>query len=174
MQATPSKLVMEKASLDALPAIELPPGYSLRHFRSGDEAVWEHIIARSFARNVPFEAKIGGFPYFQEERVQFICLGNEPVATATAWESEESGDDRGYLHMVGALPEYTGLGLGYAATLAALYRMRSEGRSRAILETDDFRLAAIKVYWQLGFRPIYLDESHEMRWTPILKLIGVH
>lgn len=167
------KLAMHKASLDDLPALELLPGFSLRHFMPGDEAVWEHIIQRSFERSVAFEAKIGGCSYFQEERVQFICQRNEPVATATAWETEETGDDAGYLHMVGALPEYAGQGLGRAATLAALLRMRSESRKSAILETDDFRLAAIKVYWRLGFRPTYHDETHHQRWTRILKLIAV-
>ncbi|TXK84442.1 N-acetyltransferase [Paenibacillus sp. N3.4] len=173
MNAPLSKLVMHKASLADLPALALLPGYSLRHFIPGDEAIWEHIIHRSFERSIAFEAKIGGYPYFQEERVQFICSGSEPVATATAWETEETGDEAGYLHMVGALPEYAGQGLGRAATLAALHRMRSERRKSALLETDDFRLSAIKVYWKLGFRPVYLDESHEQRWTHILRLIAV-
>ncbi|UKS23825.1 GNAT family N-acetyltransferase [Paenibacillus sp. HWE-109] len=166
-----SKLFMHKESLADLSALELLPGYSLRHFKPGDEAVWEHIIERSFEKRITFEEKIGGSPYFQIERVQFICRGSEPVATATAWEREETGEDSGYLHMVGALPEYAGQGLGRAVTLAALHKMRSEYRSSATLKTDDFRLAAIQVYWRLGFRPTYLGEDHEKRWTHIMGLI---
>nr|WP_275901681.1 GNAT family N-acetyltransferase [Paenibacillus sp. SYP-B3998] len=163
---------MLKADLDNLPDLELPRGYSLRHFELSDTAVWEHIIQLSFQRSIAFQAKIGGLPYYQAERVLFICFGMQPVATATAWETElMPGSQVGYLHMVGALPEFAGRGLGYAATLAALHRMQAEHRTEAVLETDDFRLPAIRVYWKLGFRPLYRDESHDHRWEHILKLI---
>lgn len=166
-----SKLVMHKAELADLPVLYLPSGYSLRHLMPSDVAAWEHIIRLSFQKNIAFQDKIGSLPYYQAERVLFICFGLQPVATATAWETEQTGSQIGYLHMVGVLPEYTGRGLGCAAVIAALHRMHTERKTEAVLETDDFRLPAIRLYWKLGFRPLYKDESHNPRWEHILRLI---
>ncbi|AZS17868.1 GNAT family N-acetyltransferase [Paenibacillus lutimineralis] len=162
-----SKLVMRRDSLTDLPQLKIPEGYSLRSFQPSDVTEWENVIRISFAREIAFGDKIGFQPPFQPEKILFLCHQDMIVATAVAWEKEDSDPRCGYLHMVGALPGYSGQGLGYTIVLAALHRMREEGKRQAVLETDDFRLAAIRVYYKLGFLPVLLDRDHRDRWAII-------
>ena len=41
-----------------------------------------------------------------------------------------------------------------------------------MLDTDDFRLPAIKNYLNLGFVPVYVGENHGERWRIIFKKLG--
>jgi mycothiol synthase len=50
--------------------------------------------------------------------------------------------------------------------------MRCEGRRRAELRTDDFRVAAIKTYLKLGFEPLLVAENQRRRWRDVLAAIG--
>lgn len=162
-----SKLVMKKDTLADLPQLDIPEGYSLRSFQSGDVTEWEHVIRISFAREIAFGDKIGFQPPFLPEKILFLCYQGLAVATAVAWEKEDRDIDCGYLHMVGALPGHSGKGLGYTIALAALHRMRDEGKQAALLETDDFRLPAIEIYLRLGFVPLSMEDGHSGRWEKV-------
>jgi len=164
-----SKLIMKKEILSDLPEFHCPIGYRFRHFQAGDERNWEDLIRHSFTREVKFADKIGDHVPCYADRVLFICRGEQPVATATAWETGSGDNNDWYLHMVGVLPEYSGKGLGFAATLAALHKIREASGEAAYLETDDFRLPAIRIYLKLGFQPVYIDDSHPGRWKQILQ-----
>lgn len=164
-----SKLVMKKEILSDLPVFHCPTGYRMRHFEQDDERNWEELIRHSFTREVKFAHKISDHVPFYYDRLLFICRGDQPVATATAWEAGSEDDKNWYLHMVGVLPEYSGKGLGYAVSLAVLHKIRESGGTVACLETDDFRLPAIRIYLKLGFQPVYLDDSHPGRWERILQ-----
>lgn len=166
-----SKLVMKKEILSDLPVFHCPAGYQLRHFEPDDERNWEDLIRHSFTREVKFADKISDHVPFYSDRLLFICRGDQPVATATAWESGSEDNKNWYLHMVGVLPEYSGKGLGYAVSLAVLHKIRESGGTAACLETDDFRLPAIRIYLKLGFQPVYLDESHPGRWERIQQML---
>ncbi|SHE36419.1 mycothiol synthase [Caldanaerobius fijiensis DSM 17918] len=165
------QLVMERKTLADLPQIKLPTGYSLRHFRAGDEAAWENIINDSFKMESNFKKMMADDESFKPERVLFICFDDIPVATASAWHRPKFGNDVGYLHMVGVLSTHTGKGLGLQVSLAALHRMASEGKISAVLETDDFRIPAIKTYLKLGFKPVIVHENQVQRWENIFKII---
>ncbi|NLO81805.1 MAG: GNAT family N-acetyltransferase [Clostridiales bacterium] len=168
---TSPQLVMFLDSLHNLPALNIPEDYQLRSFCPGDEKEWENIINASFNTQSDFERDIMSKEYFKPERVKFICWRNKPIATATAWESKDFGKETGYLHMVGILPEHSGKRLGYQVCLAALHHMALEGKSSAVLHTDDFRLPAIKTYWNLGFKPMLVHENQVRRWYEVsLKL----
>jgi len=162
------QLVMKHEDLFALPAFVCPPGFHIRSYQPGDEQHWERLIAASFGWERDFQASIGSHPYFRPERVIFIFFGDQPAATATAWFQEHREEEYGYLHMVGAHPDYAGSGLGYAVSLAALLQMRKEGKRKAVLQTDDFRIAAIKTYLKLAFQPVNEHENHEERWRIVL------
>ncbi|MFF2019790.1 GNAT family N-acetyltransferase [Paenibacillus sp. NPDC058177] len=164
-----SKLIMQKKTLDDLPPFLCPTGFRMMHYQHGDERNWEDLIRHSFTRDVKFADKIGDVVPLYSDRLLFLCKGDQPVATATAWETASHS---WYLHMVGVLPEYSGRGLGFAASLAALHKMREEGGGTAYLETDDFRLPAIQIYRKLGFTPVHMDESHPGRWERILQQLG--
>ncbi|MCC7017859.1 MAG: GNAT family N-acetyltransferase, partial [Rhodospirillales bacterium] len=134
----------------ALPALSLPEGYRLRGYRPGDAPAWELIIRETFATEPRFDPMMRRDPGFRPERVLFLFHGDEPAATASAYCRPQHGLGVGYLHMVGVRPRHNGKGLGYQISLACLLQMLHEGRRAALLQTDDYRIPAIKTYLKLG------------------------
>ncbi|NLE60550.1 MAG: GNAT family N-acetyltransferase [Planctomycetes bacterium] len=167
------QLLMRRVHLRDLPAIVLPPGYALRHFRPGDEPAWEKIIEETFqTTNYVFDAAMKANACFRPERVWFITQDDQPVATASAWQEPRFGPLIGALHMVGVRPGHQGRQLGYWVSLAALHRFVVEGRIEAALQTDDFRLAAVKTYLRMGFEPVLVNENQRDRWRTIFTAIS--
>jgi mycothiol synthase len=56
-------------------------------------------------------------------------------------------------------------------SLAALHEFVRLSCADAVLETDDFRVPAIKVYLSLGFRPEYRHATHEPRWAALAPML---
>jgi mycothiol synthase len=169
----PTQLIMVKDDLSMLPCIALPDGFYTRSYHPGDEAAWEQIIAESFQKQIDFYQRMRSDIEFMPERIQFICTReNLPVATSSAWYKSRWNQHTGYMHMVGVLPKFSGRGLGYSVSLAALERMVVEGRTKAVLQTDDFRIPAIVTYLKLGFCPLFHAEDHVSRWSAICNKLG--
>ena len=166
---------MVRPDLLGLQEPRLPEGYALRHFRPGDGPHWSAVYAEAFGREYTpelFEKIMQSDPAFRPERVWFVTQADLPVATASAYERPAFLPGASMIHYVATRPAHAGKRLGHAATLAALHHMVAEGWKAAWLSTDDFRLAAIKVYLDLGFRPLVGDESHRSRWPAVFAKLG--
>jgi mycothiol synthase len=165
------QLELVRKDLEGLPELRLPDGYTLRHFRPGDESAWGEIMTRAFS---PFwnEDRFRRLflPHFgfAPERVVFVCHQDRPVGSASAFQWPGLGRTRGYLHMVGVLEEHCGQGLGYWLTVACLSRFREAGFTSAMLQTESFRLPAIKHYLRLGFEPALVTEGQREVWRGVL------
>ncbi|MCZ7647591.1 MAG: GNAT family N-acetyltransferase [Planctomycetota bacterium] len=169
------QLFMLRPALDGLPALDLPAGCTLRTFRKGDQGAWNAMMDAAFERKpgtTDFEKAMRADPEFRPERVQIIERAGEVVATASAWFNARYGPHAGYVHWVGTHPAHRGLKLGHWASVAALQHMKREGRRVAVLHTDDFRLAALKIYLALGFGPCVHHESHRARWPKVLAALS--
>ena len=170
------QLCMIRENSDDLPSLNLPDGYSERCYQEGDAAAWCDIIAQSFENQrtlESFQKDMLDHPAFKNERIRFVCDPDEkPCATASAYRMEEHGLENGYVHMVGILPSQAGKKLGFAASLAVLQQFAREGCEKIILNTDDFRLAAVKTYLRLGFLPKIVDDNQYQRWLGIYKKIS--
>jgi len=154
---------------EPLPLLNLPVGVCLFPFGEDGPAVWEHIVNTAFGSAFVFDTKMRAEPAFRPERIIFLAQNDKPVAVAAAWQRDKWPPGTGYLHYVGVLPEAQGQALGYWVSLAALHQMRREGNACAVLETHDFRLAAIKTYLRLGFVPdTTTHESYAQRWAEIM------
>jgi len=94
----------------------------------------------------------------------------KPAATATAQIDDKH--ENCMLHMVSALPEYKGKGLGHAVCAKVLEHMHNEGITEMRLSTDDWRVPAIVIYLRLGFVPEFIDETMEERWDKIMAGLG--
>lgn len=164
---------MRLATLDGLPPITLPAGFAIRTSQDGDGTHWARIIRESFADDsfdeARFQSMMVAHPAYRPERIFLVCAPDGlPCGTASAYRQEEFGLDTGYLHYVGVTPAYTGRRLGAAVSLAALNQFRAEGLQSAVLQTDDFRLPAIKTYLKLGFEPMIAHPNQPARWESIL------
>ena len=75
--------------------------------------------------------------------------------------------------MVAALPEARGLGLGGLLTQHVLDFFLARGVDYITLDTDDFRLPAIKTYLRLGFIPVLSEYGAEQLWRDIFVKTGL-
>ncbi|HOZ48098.1 MAG TPA: GNAT family N-acetyltransferase [Candidatus Hydrogenedentes bacterium] len=169
-----SQLRMEKVNLDDVPEIPIPEGYTLRAFEPGEEAALGRVYAASNLGTETAEAvqrNILGHPCYVPGRVLVVEHGGELVGTAAAWVKAEA-PEAGYLHMVGLLPEHRGKRLGAILTVAAIRYSRREGFARHILDTDDWREPAIRLYVGLGYDAVYTDETHPGRWQALAEKLG--
>jgi len=165
-------MVWPQQRLGRPPDGSLPEGYTLRTFRPGDAA--EHIRLMHSA----------GFVSWNEEQLAGAmdkCLPNgffvvehntsgpfdrlragRLVATAMAHHQplphHPCGGELGW---VAGDHEHKGKGLGYAVCAAATRRLIEIGYRNIYLRTDDFRLAAIKVYLKLGYVPFLFAPDME-------------
>lgn len=168
------QLHMFRPDLDNLPPVEVPGGYELRTYRPGDEAIWGQIMDVCLPlpsgqwRPDLVRERLTSLPQFDPEGLFFATWHWLPVGTATAWRVRPEEQEIGYVHMVGVLPDHRGRRLGYVASLATLHRFRERGLRAAMLDTDDFRLSAIRAYLDLGFQPEQRHPSHPERWAVIL------
>ena len=177
MSAPKRQLKMRRPDLLDLPALVISPGYALRTWLPGDEQAWADIMNTGIGEGWTVDLvreKFSTLPQFTPDAVFFATRDGQPVGTATAWRVPESETRQGYVHMVCVLPEHRGHNLGYLTTLATLHWFKQHGFSHAILETDDFRLPAIKAYLRLGFAPVIEPGDDEMRqrWDRIMRALS--
>ena len=90
------------------------------------------------------------------------------VATASERLLPDRYPDAGYLHWVASAPTARGAGLGSLVTRACLAGFAERGPSRAVLETEDFRVPAVRTYLRLGFVPESRDDDERHRWSALL------
>jgi mycothiol synthase len=174
------QLRMLRPHLDDLPALTVPAGYRLRTFQPGDERAWAEIMEAS--SGLGREWTVEKVRERMVEREQFDPRGlffvtcdaesNRPVASATAWRKSAEEQVMGNVHMVCALDDHRGKGLGRLVSLAVLHHLRQRGFRAADLSSDDWRVPAIRTYLGLGFVPVYLTDAerfddHEARWSAI-------
>jgi mycothiol synthase len=166
---------MWRPNLNKIPDMQLPSGFSLRSFNSGDEEQWVNIINDSYDRHYSvsdFNAIMIDTPSYRPERILFVCdQSGLPCATASAYRKIGLPDTVGMVHYVGRLRDFSGRKLGLSVTIAAIHQFKKEGCSSCILSTDDFRIPAIKLYLDLGFKPLIVHVNQAKRWSDIFDLL---
>lgn len=167
------QLRMVRPNLDDLPELELPIGYAMRSYLEGDEEHWARIISDSFGGRKrtaqDTRDQITEMDVFLPEGFYLATYCGIPVGTACAWRDSVDEKEVGNVHMVGVVAEHTGHKLGKWVSLAVLRYLRDNGFKCAKLDTDDFRIPAVKTYLNLGFIPVYIADGQPDRWQNILK-----
>ena len=167
-----SNLLMRRSSLRDLPSPPaLPTGYELREYHPDDLDATAAMMRRAFEDEswTPqrFTEALVGAPDVVKTYV--VCDQNGlPVATASARLMPEQFPHSGYVHWVAVDPTHRGQQLGAVVTLAVLQEFVRQGCTDAVLETQDERLPAIRIYRKLGFEPEHSDVSHPERWAQVL------
>ena len=174
------QLMMEALIAERAAERPLPEGYTYEGFDGSerDIADWKRITMEppALARDLEscYRKSIEDYPDCVPMRdVHFISnASGERVATIT---TITHADGSGYVHMVKALESERGKGLGHSMARYALRIFAERGVERAVLTTDDFRIAAIKTYLDAGFRPVIMeDPASDMnsRWDAVLAKLG--
>lgn len=146
---------MYRPDLNRLPEMPaLPSGYALRLLRENEDEALRDLLQRAFPElawtQKMLEEELRRHP--NVDRTFIIDYAGVPVATATALLEPETNPGAGVLHWVAAHPDHRGKRLGYCVSLAVLHRFVTMGCTRAKLNTDAYRLAAIQTYVHLGFQ----------------------
>ena len=165
-----SQLQMLRPNLVGLREVILPHGYQIRTYRPGDEEAWAEIVKASLGSGWDAERcrrELTERPQFRPDGLFFAICKGKPIGTTCAWTQSPDETQVGYVHMVGVVPEHQGKRLGYALCLSVLRFFKDKGFQRVILNTDDFRLPAIKTYLNLGFEPEHTDNDHKARWDAV-------
>ena len=177
VDAPVTQLEMLRDRLDDLPTTIIPEGYALRSYQEGDALAWCEIMEGNVGRNwteEKFHQKMTSDPRFHAEGLFFATHHDQPVASACAWRMGIEEKIIGSVHMVGALSDHRGLGLGHLVNTAVLLKLKEQGFGKAHLKTDDWRLAAINSYLKARFQPLNTHISHAERWEVILENIAAY
>ena len=144
-------------TLDDLPEVILPTGYTLRPMADDERWAYVQVMNRSNmageADDAWFERTFAADTAYEPAYLQLVWKGEQPVAAAGAWHDTIDDELWGMIHWVGVDRDERGKGLGKAVTAAALRVLRERGFTRAFLGTHDWRLPAIAAYRRLGLEP---------------------
>ncbi len=164
------QMLWPEERLGTPPHVSVAAGYSLRTFRDGEMAAYLEL------------AHAAGFDRFDEESVSEYMTRNLPGGffvvehdasgeLAASAMAQHSPDGRhpagGALGWVMGQPAHSGKGLGLTVCAAATARLLSAGYRRIYLKTDDWRLAALKTYFKLGYVPFLFAPDMKERWRDV-------
>lgn len=154
---------------------KLPIGYETVTYSQGLEHDWVAIISESFNKDKTvgdWKKLILDREGYRPDRVFFIRekLSGEMCATASAVRG--GGAEHGYLHYVGVRPKWAGYKLGFCISCVATESFRTDSCTDAVLNTDPPRLAALKTYLRIGYRPQARHEAHVEIWKKVLRQTG--
>ena len=171
------QLKMARHSLENLPTLQCPEGYHIRTYQQGDEIYWARIMDRVFVDKDRTAqdafTEVINQPNFDPDGFCFVIHEDIPIGTACAWKESLHGKPIGYIDVLAVLPEHTGRKLGKWLTVFLLHYFKARCMASVMLDTDDFRLPAIKNYLNLGFVPVYAGENHRLRWQNIFKKLDL-
>ena len=173
--ARPPQLKMQLRAFTALQPVALPPGYTLATLAERDASEWAAVLNAT--------GELGAWDRARAER----CLNDpRPVlpdgtylvlyrgcAVATACTVLPTpAEPRHELGWVAVDPAHQGNRLGLQVCAAVLWYARRRGWPASTLNTDDWRLPAIRTYLKLGFEPEITDDSHPARWQEVHRLLA--
>jgi mycothiol synthase len=163
------QLQMLRPKLNYLPPLIPPAGFSVRPAGSADIPGIAAILSSSFQDSgwTPDKVRTDLFGAPNVKEVLVVVKDDGTVVATASVEVPPREIRRGLIHMVGASSAYSGKRLGYTVSLAVLQELRLLGCTEAALSTDDFHLAAIKTYLNLGFVPLVNHASHPERWMQV-------
>ncbi len=171
------QLKMGLQDLEHLPKLQCPDGYHIRTYQKGDEVHWARIMDIAFVDQgrtaQDTYTNVISQPAFDPNGFLFAIYEDLPIGTACAWNRELSGKRIGYIDMLAVLPEHRGYKLGKWLTVFLLHYFKAQRVAYVMLDTDDFRLPAIKNYLNLGFVPVNAGANHGERWRVIFEKLNI-
>jgi mycothiol synthase len=168
-------IFMRRPHLRDLPDVSpLPGGYELREATGeADVPALAAALSAAFPER-PWSAddvrrRLTAAP--DVRAVYVITCQGEIVATASSRYLPEQFGESGIIHWVGTRPEHTRQGIGAALVTGVLVDFIMRGYPAAMLETQDYRLGAIRLYLRFGFTPVYDGEDGDQRaiWSALFQ-----
>ena len=154
--------------------VKFPDGYYMRSYIQGDGTGWCRCcidgglgvdeISEELFKNKMLEDK-----NVNPENIFFLIAPDGNIAGTITYKYTND-EDTGCIHMVAIEKSYRGRGLAKPLNLYAVEKIIGDGKKKIILQTDDWRIPAIKTYLRVGFAPVIKDGDTDMqkRWADII------
>jgi mycothiol synthase len=168
------QLFMRLPELGDLPAAPpLEAGYELRAAVAAEHGQLAELLSEAFVDRWDAERVAAEFsPGNGVEATYVVVSPAGVVATAAARRLPDRYPDAGDVHYVGARVSARGRRLGEVVTRRVLVHFAAAGLDQAVLETDDFRLPAVRTYLRLGFVPEARTPGEGRRWSKVLRNVA--
>ena len=175
--------LMLRGDITDTPEIPLPVGYHYELYRPGDRDAWI-AIEKSAKEFGTYEQGLDAWKRYYEGRDdelgnRMVFVVNEvgdKVATATAFYDirgiDQSAD--GWLHWVAVRKEDQGKGLSKPLISHVIQIMKALSQTHCKIPTQTTTWVAVKVYLDLGFRPIEKNLVNSRDGWRIIKRLTDH
>ena len=175
--------LMLETDITGMQEMPLPAGYTYAFYRDGDRDAWIDIEKSAKEFSAYEDGRSAWARYYEAHeselytRMVFVVNpAGEKVATATAFYDvrgmDQSGD--GWLHWVAVRREEQGKGLSKPLISHVIQIMKNLGYTRAKIPTQTTTWLAVKVYLDLGFRPIEKNYIRNRDGWRIVKRLTNH
>ena len=163
--------------------IQFPDGYYMRPYnkagKSTDGVGWckccigGSLGIEELSENV-FEEKMLKDKTVNPGNIFFLISPAGDIAGTVTYQYADD-EDTGYIHMVAIEKNHQGKRLAVPLMLYAVQKIIGDGKKKILLNTDDWRIPAIKTYLHTGFVPVIKDGDTDMenRWRKVYDIIGI-
>ncbi len=163
-------IFMRRPHLRDLVTPVLASGYTLHLTNPEQAAELADLLTLAFDEN--WDAERANKELLQAPDVHAVygvMHQGKMVSTASSQIRTHRSLTSGYVHWVGTHPDHRGHRLAYALVARILQDFVERGYQDAYLETQPFRLPAIKTYLRLGFIPVYQLEGEDFQevWSEV-------
>lgn len=170
-----AQLIMRRPHLHNIPLTSLPGGYEFRTADpDGDEPTLAEVLSAAFREPWTVQTVRERLTRAADvNAVYVVTWRGAVVATASSRRVPDRFPGEGYVHWVGTHPDHTRKGIGAYIMARLLQDFIDRGSRTAVLETDDFRLPAVRTYLKMGFTPVYAvgEEDHRERWCSLFQTL---
>jgi mycothiol synthase len=145
----------------------MPEGYALRTFRTADRDAWIRLMRSAGFDGWSHDTLKQSLACSLPEGVFFVEHGATRELVATAMAGHRATDLHpfgGELGWVAVSPPHRGKRLSAIVCAEVTRRLLSAGYREIYLQTDDWRLPAVKTYMNLGYVPLLCDSDMQERW----------
>lgn len=153
--AGPDVFVLTRRSLDTLPELSLPPGYSIRHVYGTEEAEAVAAVHAASFDSVwlpgQYRTVMESPGYDSERELLAVAPDGEPAGFTVLWYDERNRI--GLFEPVGVHREHRRRGLGAALLAAGCAQMQAHGLAMATVMYEEDNPASGPLYRSMGFEP---------------------
>lgn len=148
-------LYMQRSLADAIPSLDIPSGFRVRHLRDAGEAkARAAVLAAAFGAPVetePYERLMQAPGYQIELDLVAVAPDQRFGAFAMCWI--DPLNKVGQFEPVGTAPDFRHMGLGRALLGEGMRRMKTRGAEHVIVIVEEAEQAAQALYGSVGLEP---------------------
>src|SRR5919204_1123127 len=174
--AVPVAVAMRRPTLLGIPAMPiLTAPLIVRRAHVEEAGALAALLSRAYPTET-WDSAGTEHELFGDETVRAtLVVGAEGRLIATAsLQVHPDVPECGWVRWVATEQDRRREGLARALVIGVLAIAEQAGCREARLHTESDRLAAIALYWQLGFEPLVRSDPEREAWEPVIRFLRTH